>query len=185
MERPAGLDEAVHVLRPHWKAFGEYFEAESRKFMELLQADHSIFGRIIKCHLISEIYMDRYLSDTLAISNFSDIRLTYRQKAMLLPEQGAPPMIIKPGLLTLNKIRNRFAHNLHSEVSVEELQSMKEIMKISGRTVEGIDAIAIIESFTTLACTFLRKAPPDIQEAFARAVGYLAVKDVNAEDGLA
>ena len=168
-----GLDAAVEILRPHWQEFSEHFDSENEKFEELLGSDHISMGRIMRCHLISENYIEEYLRKKLNIVNISDARLSYYQKAMLLPDRGFPPMLVKPGLLKLHQIRNRFAHNLDSNVSVKELQSMTEIMQISGRETEDIEAIALVESFTTLACAFLIVTPPHIEDVFARATAHL------------
>ena len=168
-----GLGEAVEILRPHWQEFSEHFESENQNFKALLGSDHIGMGRIMKCHLISEKYIEEYLRKKLNIANISDARLSYYQKAMLLPDRGVPPMLVKPGLLKLHQIRNRFAHNLNSNVSIKELESMTGIMQISGRETQNIEAIALVESFTTLACTFLIVTPPHIEDAFARATAHL------------
>ena len=139
----------------------------------LFNSDHIGIGRIMRCHLVSEKYIEEYLTKKLNIANISDARLSYYQKAMLLPDGGYPPMLVKPGLLKLHNIRNRFAHNLYSNVSVEELESMTRIMQISGRKTQDIEAIKLIESFTTLACTFLLVTPLHIEDAFARATAHL------------
>ena len=140
-----------------------------------MKTDHTKFGRILKCHLIGEIYVEKYLCEKLSLSTISSVRLSYFQKVMLLPEHSAPPAVIKPGLLLLNKIRNRFAHNLDAHVSVDELQSMIDVLVLSGRNTNEISAVNAIESFTTLACTWLVVSPPHLEELFAR-----AFRDVSA-----
>ena len=171
-----GIEEAVEVLRPHLQEIREFFDDENNNFKELLRTDHTRFGRIVKCHLISEIYIERYLQRKLALSNLSDARLSYYQKVMLLPEHGSAPAIIKPGLLRLNKIRNKFAHSLDAEVSVGELSPMTDILEVSGRKTENIDAIDTIETFTTLACTWLLVSPRHLEELFARAFRNVSVE---------
>ena len=175
MQRITGFDKAIEILRPHWQEFNEHFENENQKFKQLLRADYTVLGRIMKCHLISEVYIDNYLSEKLAISNLSDVRLSYYQKAQLLPEHGLPPALIKPGILKLHSIRNRFAHNLSSNVSSDELASMTNVMRIARPEVDGLGPTSIIESFTTLACTFLLVTPPHLEEVFARAFRDVAV----------
>ena len=175
MEHITGLDEALEVLRPHWQEFYEHFENENHKFRQHLKADYTLLGRIMKCHLISEMYIDNYLSEKLAISHLSEARLSYLQKAKLLPEHGLPPALIKPGILKLNSIRNRFAHNLSSTVSTDELVSMTDVMRIARREIEGLGPASVIESFTTLACTFLLVTPPHLEEVFARAFRHVAL----------
>ena len=149
--------------------------------LQILRKDHTSLGRIIKSHLISEIYIDRYLREKLSLSNVADARLSYYQKAMLLPEHGAPPAIIKPGLLRLNKIRNKFAHNLDYDVSVDELRPMTDILEISRKDIGDMDWISTIESFTTLACTWLLVSPSHLEEIFVKAFRNVVV-DVERED---
>ena len=171
-----GIDEAVEILRPHLQEIREFFDNENNKFKELLRTDHTRFGRVVKCHLITEVYIERYLRKKLPLSNLSDARLSYYQKVMLLPEHGSAPAIIKPGLLRLNKIRNKFAHSLDAEVLVDELSSMTGILEMSGRNTENIDAIDTIETFTILACTWLLVSPPHLEELFARAFRNVSVQ---------
>ena len=168
-----GVHEAVEVLRPYWREFSEHFESENQKFKMLFGSDYVGVGRVLRCHMISEKYIEEYLRKKLNIANISDARLSYYQKAMLLPDRGYPPMMVKPGLLKLHTIRNRFAHNLNSSFSDKELESMTWIMQISGRKTQNVEAITLIESFTTLACTFLIVTPPHIEDVFARATAHL------------
>ena len=171
-----GIDEAVEVLRPHLQEIREFFDNENNNFKELLRTDHTRFGRVVKCHLITETYIERYLQKKLALSNLSDARLSYYQKVKLLPEHGSAPAIIKPSLLRLNRIRNRFAHSLDAEVLVDELSPLTDILEISGRNTENIDALDTIETFTILACTWLLVSPPHLEELFSRAFRNVSVQ---------
>ena len=83
MRNITGIDKAVDILSPHWQEIDEYFNAENKKFTELLQTDHRNIGRIIKCHLILELYIERYLCKKLNLTDISDLRLTF------LPESDA------------------------------------------------------------------------------------------------
>ena len=176
MRRVKGIDEAIQVLRPHWQQIDEFFDNENRKFRELIRADHTILGRIIKCHLIVETYIDKYLIRVLDLSDLTDVRLSYYQKVMLLPEHRAPTAILKPGLLRLNQIRNKFAHHLNSDVSMNDLRPMLYVLELSGRRTDNIDTISVMESFTTLACTWLLPNPSHLEDVFARAFRNVVVK---------
>ncbi len=79
-------------------------------------------------------------------------------------------MFVKPGLLKLHQIRNKVAHNLGSDVLLKDLQSMIAIMRLMGREIEGLGPVEIIESFTTLACTFLIVTPPHLEDTFVEAI---------------
>ena len=177
-----GVGEAAAVLHPHWNEIESFFDAENRHFGTLAKTDHTNFGRILKCHLIAEIYVERYLCEKLTLSTISSARLSYFQKVMLLPEHGAPPVIIKPGLLLLNKIRNRFAHNLHANVSVDELQLMTDVLAISNRSTDDLSAVEAIELFATLACTWLLVPPPHLEELFAIAFRNVSVSVIREDE---
>lgn len=164
-----GIREAVAILRPHWKEIEEFIDAENTKFRALLRSDHTKSGTILKCHLIVETYVEKYLCEKLSLSTISGARLSYFQKVMLLPEHAGPPAVIKPGLLLLNRIRNKFAHNLDTDVSIDELQVMIDLLQVSGRSTNELSGVQVIESFTTLACTWLLAFPPHLEELFAKA----------------
>ena len=164
-----GTAEAAAVLRPHWKEIESWFASENTKYLYLVNREHTTFGRLLKCHLITEIYVEKYLCEELSLPTISRARLSYYQKVMLLPEHGAPSAIIKPGLLLLNTVRNRFAHNLDANVSVDELQSMVDVLVLSRHDARQHGAVEIIESFATLACTWLLVPPPPLKELFANA----------------
>ena len=135
-----------------------------------------MFGRIIKCHLISEIYIDRYLTDKLSLKNLSDVRLSYYQKVMLLPERNAASALFKPGLLTLNRLRNKFAHNLGATLSKSELSTMTTMLEMSEPPASTMNAIEMVEKFTTLSCTFLNPTPSEIEELFAEAMKHVVIE---------
>ena len=174
-----GVREAATVLRPHWSEIESFFDEKNRTFRVLLKTDHTAFGRILKCHLISEIYVEKYLCEKLSLSTISRARLSYFQKVMLLPEHSAPPAVIKPGLLLLNKIRNRFAHNLDANISIEDLKLMIDVLVLSDRNTQELSAVAAIESFTTLACTWLIVSPPHLEELFAKAFHNISIRGIH------
>ena len=177
-----GVHEAAEILRPYWREFSEHFESENNKFKALFGSDYVGMGRVLRCHMISEHYIEEYLRKKLKIENISDARLSYYQKAMLLPDRGYPPMLVKPGLLKLHTIRNRLAHNLNSSVSLRELEPMTRIMQVFGRDTQNVEALSLIESFATLACTFLIVTPSHIEDAFARATANLTLEHQKTDD---
>ena len=164
-----GIREAVEILRPHWREIREFIDTEDTKFRALLRSDHTKSGRILKCHLIAEKYVEKYLCERLSLSTISGARLSYFQKVMLLPEDTGPPAVIRPGLLLLNRIRNKFAHNLDTDISIHELQVMIDLLQVSGRSTNELSGVEAIESFTALACTWLLFSPPHLEELFAKA----------------
>ena len=182
MQGIAGIEEVVRILGPHWEEIVYHFETENRKFKDLIRADHTTLGMVIKCHLISEIYVERYLREKLALTNLTDARLSYFQKVMLLPDRASAPAIVKPGLLRLNRIRNSLAHDLRYDPSVEDIRPMMDVLKIAGRQVDDMEVLAVIESFATIACTWLLVPPPNLGKLFERAFCNVVVMGLGEED---
>ena len=170
------LRKAVEILRPHWQEINQQFEHDTQEYEVFLQKDSSTFGNIIKCHLITEIYLDRYFRHKFSLPNLADARLSYYQKVMLLPERNSAHSLFKPGLLTLNKLRNKFAHRLDSTLSKRELSTMTEMLIISGRPVSTMNAIEMVQKFTALSCTFLNPTPSKIEELFADEMKHVVVE---------
>lgn len=90
------------------------FIEENRRYIELFQQDHDLIGRVLKCHLIVEHYLDRFLSSHLNIEALSEVKLSFYQKAKLLPSKESAAAFVKPGILKLNSIRNQFTSRTNS-----------------------------------------------------------------------
>jgi hypothetical protein len=97
------------------------FNAENARFIELMSRPHEIVGRLLKCHLVVEHYLDHFLSEHFGIEDVESAKLGFFNKAMLLPNKAASAAFVKPGILKLNTLRNRAGHNLGSDITFEDL----------------------------------------------------------------
>lgn len=163
-----GVEEVVRVLTPHWQEIEAHFHAENARYIALFNQDHDVLGRVLKCHLIVEHYLDRFLTNFLRLDDISDVKLSFFQKATLLPNAGSAAAFVKPGILKLNSIRNRFGHTLAPRLRVEELGAINEALATARPNLQG-GVIERVEAFTTVAATFLIIPPPNLQELFMRA----------------
>src|SRR5437868_70710 len=93
-----GIEEVVRQLEPHWPEIFAHFELENRHFKALIAQDHDLMGRVLKCHLIIEHYLGRFLAGHFGIDDLADAKLTFFQKAKLLPDSGAAAAMVKPGI---------------------------------------------------------------------------------------
>lgn len=107
-----GIDEVVRKIRPHLPEIEESFERENERFKSLLAQAHDLIGRVLKCHLIVENYLDRFLTAHLNVSKLADAKLSFFQKVQLLPSEGHAIAFVKPGIAKLNSVRNKFGHTL-------------------------------------------------------------------------
>jgi hypothetical protein len=110
-------------------------------------------GRVLKCHLIVEHYLNRFLVAHFGIDNFDDVRLTFAQKAKLLSDRAAAAFV-KPGIVQLNRIRNRFGHSLGAELSDADLGSIRTVLDIARRGVTFGSPVEAIEAFTRWRAAF-------------------------------
>lgn len=49
-----GIEEAREILRPHWDEVDAWFLAQNQRFLEMMNSDHDVLGRVLKCHLAFE-----------------------------------------------------------------------------------------------------------------------------------
>ncbi len=163
-----GVEEVVRSLAPHWAAIEEHFHRENARYIEMLRHDHDTLGRVLKCHLIVEHYLNRFLGDFLQIEDIGDAKLSFFQKCKLLPNHGSAAAFVKPGILKLNSVRNRFGHTLRPELENADLGAINEILAVARPNHQG-DNLSRVEAFTTVAVAFLVVPPPNLQQAFLEA----------------
>ena len=175
MRNIEGIQAVVAKLTPHFAAIEQHFEHESSIFIGLISSAHDTLGRVLKCHLIVEHYLNRFLVVHFDIDNFDDVRLTFAQKATLLPNRATAAAFVKPGIFELNRIRNRFGHSLGAELSDQDLGSIRTVLDIARPRVAFGSPVEAIEAFTTVACTFLIPTPAELQQVFAEAFSTVQV----------
>jgi len=159
----------VEILGPHWVIIERDFEARAKEFNRLMRKDHELLGRVLKSHLIMEHYMDKFLSSHYSIENIDDLRLSFFQKAKMLPDLNAKAVFVKEGILELNAVRNKFGHELDVTIDQACLKSMGGVLRISREGQTFPHPVETIEAFTAVACTFLSTSTPEIEELFAKA----------------
>lgn len=113
------------AIREYFASFRNHFSSVKEEILFAFQRDHDLIGRVLKCHLILETYMDdciKYLNkDQLSIDNTS---LRFNQKIDLLENKLDGMDSYFKGIRSLNTIRNKLAHNLHCEITLSDVQSM-------------------------------------------------------------
>jgi hypothetical protein len=176
-----GIERVVATLRPHWSAIDDHFAAENRAYIALISNSHDQLGRVLKCHLVVEHYIERFLSAQ--IPHVGEARLSFAQKAKLLPKARTAAAFVRPGIIQLNTIRNRFAHDLGATVTRHDLGPITDVLDVSRPEIDLDDPVRAIEAFTTVACTFLIVPPPELQQVFVDAFRAIRVRD-NSEDAV-
>src|SRR5258708_28257874 len=122
----------------------------------MLAQDHDLIGRVLKCHLIIENYINRHLESVSPSHNWQDARLRFAQKTELLPQGDAKVDWILPGIKEINTVRNRFGHRITARISPKhDLTNCVKVLRIARSRKQHQNPIQIIEDFTTVAFTWL------------------------------
>ena len=175
MREIEGLEEAIKELSPYWYQIDAFFEAENTKYKEMLSHNTDDLSRILKCHLIVEHYLDNYILRNNNINNLEELHLSFFQKASLLPKNGCAVAIIRPGIIQLNTIRNKFAHKFTASIQNYEISSMDFLLKVARPNVISKNIIDRIEVFTTIVCTWLLVTPPELADVFQKVFSKISV----------
>lgn len=164
-----GVDEAIRELDQHWRAISADFEEKNQAFIALMNRDHVTLGRVLKCHLVVEHYIDQFLVSHFGAHDFLEARLTFHQKAMLLPRRASAAAFVRPGIIRLNKIRNGFGHRLDAKLDTEDLGPILQVLEIARKGISFVEPVDAVEAFTTVACTWLMVSDEALGQVMARA----------------
>lgn len=162
------IQDVVTELAPQWPRIEERFNQENEAFKRLLAQDHDLIGRVLKCHLIIENYINRHLESISPTHNWQAAGLRFAQKIELLPRADKKVAWVVPGIRELNKIRNRFGHRITATVTHADIAECLAVLAIARKGKEYAEPMDAIEDFTTVACTWLI-VDPTIEGIFAEA----------------
>jgi len=171
-----GIEKVLKVLKPHFKEVNANFELENNRYKSLLNREHDVLGRVLKSHLIVEHYIDRFLLEKYKIENVSEARLSFSQKVKLLPDKASAVAFIKPGILRLNSVRNKFGHSLNFALKFDDVNSIRQILKTLDEDKNFIEPVECIETFTTIVVAFLIVPPIGLQELFLEAFSDIRIR---------
>ena len=175
MREIEGIQTVVRKLEPHWPEIMAHFNSENERNRALVAQDHDLLGRVLKCHLVVEHYLNRFLTEHYDISGIDEVRLSFFQKAKLLPDSESSAAFVKPGIVELNAIRNKFGHRLNAVIGNRDLTAINAVLRVARRGARFSAAVERIEAFTTVACTFLIVPPPKLRQVFVDAFAEVRV----------
>jgi hypothetical protein len=171
-----GIERVIAELEPHWHKIEDRFAEENARFKKLMLQDHDVIGRVLKCHLVVEHYMDRFLTDQYGLPGIEN--LNFFQKASMLPATASTAAFVKPGILRLNAVRNKFGHSIEADLEQLQLHAIIDVLNVARKGVRFTSNIDRIEAFTTISCTFLMVPPPHLKDVFMKAFSQVRVNGV-------
>lgn len=176
-----GIERVLQVLQPHWNEIQSDFDRHNQRFLQLAATDHDAIGRVLRAHLVIESFLDIFLTTFYGIEDVAELKLTFFQKAKLLPSQHSSAAFMRPGILQLNAVRNKFGHRLNHEIERHEISAVLEALCVARPGNDFETPISAIEAFAPVACAFLSVPPAHLQRQFMEA--FANVRSYNPENG--
>ncbi len=143
--------------------FSEGFRETGTEWQRIEGLNFEIVGRILTCHLIIEHYITKLIElETPKEFDWIESRLTFSQKLKLVRKiAGLVENDIHKGFEIINKIRNKFSHNLIATIDKTYVEELKKQInrfskKIKSEEIDSdYDDIFIIEMYTSLSCSYI------------------------------
>lgn len=154
IEPQAVIKELLELYGGPEKAWRR-FEEDYAQVAGAWNQDTGKIGRILRAHLFVEHFLTEYLSArNPELGSLEEARLTFSQKLALVGEGSGGVSYLLPGVRRLNVIRNRLAHSLRAEVTMEDADAFLAIdlfraMRDAGHAprLASADPIDVLEDF--------------------------------------
>lgn len=164
-----GIEKVLQVRRPRWDQIEADFERHNQRFLALAASDHDAIGLVLRAHLVIESFMDTFLAQHYGLEDLDGLKLSFFQKAKLLPSRGSSAAAVRPGILQVNSVRNKYGHRLNHEIERHEISAVLEMLHAARLGVHFASEVEAIEAFAPVACAFLSVPLPELQELFLEA----------------
>jgi len=141
----------------HQRVFddGDRFNLEMH---QLISRNTDELAIVLKCHLILENYIDKFLQAGYPTIKWDFVNLTFSKKLELINTRGTYlAAVLYKAIKKLNSIRNKFAHDFTYEFKNNDLTEIHQAMDLWEKA-KGKPAgtgIQLIEEFTIWACAMI------------------------------
>ena len=168
-----GIKEAMEVLSPHWDEIEADFDRQNKRYLAMAATDHLAVGRVLRAHLIVENFMNSFLTDFFGFEELDSLRLSFAQKAKMLPQSKSGAAFVRPGIIQLNAVRNKYGHQLDHTVELSAIGAIMDVLDVSRSDTAFSDPLDAIEAFAPVACAFLTLPPKHLQNEFLKAFSHV------------
>jgi hypothetical protein len=156
-------------------------EKIDREFLEKKirwEQDVTSIGRILRAHLYIEYYLTEYVNKANPrLGDLNKMRISFAQKIDLLDPNDPQIKSVIPGIRHLNKVRNRLAHNLEVEVTVEDTKKFLSATgfkplrdELAKPDTPNEYPLQILEDFSKYAAVILNHQFSNLGSAFSQAL---------------
>lgn len=129
LTRKKKVERVPTEVEPKSVELALHYADEVERFRHLVSSKHDLIGRVLKSHLIVEYYLNRYLEQHYGLTNLEELRLSYFQKAKLLPQSSSSAARVRPGVLELNAIRNKFSHRIEPAIGSGDVKEIEKLLR--------------------------------------------------------
>jgi hypothetical protein len=165
-------------------------DADIAEFSALWDQDAERIGRVLRAHLTVEFFLTRYIEyKNPMLPPLTDARVTFNQKIALLPPNDRMSAALMPGIRRLNQVRNRLAHNLHIEITLDDVNAFLGVDIFRAMRAESAkrfgppsdDSLAVLEAFAKFAAGMLQAGSAKNSAIWAAAFRDEGPSDLRAE----
>lgn len=172
-----GIHDVLRMLESHWKTIESNFHRQNERFLALAEADHEKICRVLRAHLVIESFLGDFLVVHYGIDGIDELRLTFAQKAKLRPQSKSSAAFVRPNIIQLNSVRNKFGHRLNHTIEGHEISAIYEVLQVARPGIGFPSPVEAIEAFAPVACAFLAVTPPELQQLFVEAFAHVRSYD--------
>ena len=131
----------------------------SQEYRGLIEGEDKNLSVVLRSHLIIEHYIDRYIALAIPeIEDWEQLRLTFSNKLEIINNRRTSIAMLYPAIKALNKIRNKYAHNLNYKPNESDYEPIYNFIQIwfsaGGKNIPS-NFSHLIQEFTLTASSFI------------------------------
>lgn len=180
----------IELLGGREKAL-ELLQSQFRIFSERWNQDTETIGRILRSHLFVEHFLTEYLvARNPELGSVTEARLTFTQKVALVGDSTTGVSYLIPGIRLLNTIRNRLAHKLAADISMDDANillgtGLFKALREKGAEPETPSSkpIDVLEDFAQHAGMVLQHSATGNTDLFAEAMRLAEAEEGETTEG--
>lgn len=151
----------------------EHWEINTSKYIDMEERDTKILGLILKYQLITEKYVNDLLEYIYPNCPYTDeiLKQRFAKRIEILSKifsKDSALMKLIHGIDELNRIRNKFAHNLEYHIKIEDIRKISLQMKYRKLEAEEDEIIELIGKFVSIVGSTFPLYYGETHEAFKR-----------------
>lgn len=135
------------------KAISAQIQKIKAEVKQAFDREHDLIGRVLKCHLVVESYLNKNIDQLFPGTNRSS-RLRFYAKVNLLESAAEYQSNFYRAIRELNNVRNKFAHDLNATIEENDIGIMRSYAEVSLRK-RFTSPAHVIEGFSYVAAAML------------------------------